>query len=102
MAYKYQNYCFDTVAQLHDYVAAQCPVISGGSSIVCTPQALPDQIQITATDLQTLVQTVSILQPQQISCDYFGTDYIDFLWLLAGLLVAAFGARCVSDVIRGR
>lgn len=102
MAYKYQNYCFDTVGQLTEYVAAQCPAVSGNNSILCVPQALPDQIQITATDLNTLVQSVSYLQPAQITCDYLGTDYIEFLWLCAGLLVVAAGARFVSDVLRGK
>jgi hypothetical protein len=102
MGYKYQNHCFDTVGQLYDHMAAQCPPVSGNSSIVCAPQALPDQIQITATDLQTSLQTISYIQPPLLNCDLIGADFIELNWLFAGLIVAASGARFIADALRGK
>ena len=102
MGYKYQNHCFDTVGQLYESIAAHCPPVSGNNSIVCAPQALPDQIQITATDLQTNLQVVSTIQPPLISCDLISADFIELNWLFAGLIVAASGARFIADALRGK
>lgn len=102
MAYQSQNYCFETVEQLHKHVAAQCEPISGGYSVTCTSYDPATVIDVLATHLGTGLQTSTTFSPVQITCDYLNTDYISFLWLLAGLMVAAFAARFVSDVIRGK
>lgn len=102
MGYKSQNYCFETVEQLHSHVAAQCEPISGGFSVVCTPHNPATVIDVLATNLTSGIQKTSSFTPQLISCDYFGADYIQFLWLLAGLLVAAFSARFIANLIMGK
>lgn len=101
MGYQYQNHCFDTVGQLYESIAAQCAPVSGNNSIVCTPQTLPDQIQITATDLQTQIVTNSTITPPLINCDLLGSDFIELNWLFVGLIVAASGARFIADAFRG-
>jgi hypothetical protein len=102
MGYKADNFCFQTVEQLHKYVAAQCEPISGGYSVVCTPYNPATVIDVQSTHLGLGTQTTTSFTPSLINCDYLGADYISFLWLLAGLMVVAFGARLVSDVIRGK
>lgn len=102
MGYKSKNYCFETVEQLHSHVAAQCAPISGDYSVVCTAYDPATVIDVQSTHLGTGFQTSTTFSPVQITCDYLNTDYISFLWLLAGLMVAAFAARFVSDVIRGK
>lgn len=102
MGYKSQNYCFETVEQLHSHVAAQCEPISGGYSVVCTAYDPATSIDVLSTHLGTSTQNTSSFTPQLISCDFLGTDYTNLLWLLAGLMVAAFCARFVADFIRGK
>ena len=102
MGYKSQNYCFETVEQLHSHVAAQCEPISGGFSVVCTPHDPATVIDVVSINLGTGIQTSLTFTPQLVNCDYFGADYIQFLWLLAGLLVASFSARFIADLILGK
>lgn len=102
MGYKSKNYCFETVEQLHSHVAAQCVPISGDYSVVCTAYDPATVIDVQSTHLGLGTQATTSFTPSLINCDYLGTDYISFLWLLAGLMVAAFAARFVSDVVRGK
>lgn len=102
MGYKSQNYCFETVEQLHNHVAAQCDPISGDYSVVCTPHNPATVIDVTSTHLSLGTQTSTSFTPALINCDLLSSDFIELNWLFAGLIVAAAGARFIADVIRGK
>lgn len=100
MGYKYQDHCFDTVGQLYQDIAAQCPPVSGNNAITCIPDV--SSIQITATDLQTSTQFITVIQPPLINCDLLGEDFIEFNWLLAGILISAASTRFIVDFLRNK
>ena len=102
MGYKSQNYCFETVEQLHSHVAAQCVPVSGGYTVVCTAHDPATVIDVTSTHLELGTIHATTFSPQLISCDFIGADYTQLLWLLAGLIVSAFCGRYVADAIRGK
>ncbi|SFF12697.1 hypothetical protein [Nitrosomonas sp. Nm166] len=105
MGYRYKNLCLDTVEQLHEVIAADCPVITidGSSSIKCTPTATEILLTVEAipttgtTNQQTYI-------PEQIACDTAPViaDVIELSWLVVGVWVAAWTAKKLSDVLKGR
>ena len=105
MGYRYKNLCLDTVDELHQSIAADCPVITGngGSSLKCTPTATDilltvDQIPTTGiTNQQTYV-------PEQIACDSVPSiaEVSELAWLVVAVWVAAWGYKKMADALRGR
>ncbi|WP_090697176.1 hypothetical protein [Nitrosomonas aestuarii] len=94
MSYLYQNRCFDTVQQLHENVAADCPAVSSGASIQCVPSST--DIAITHTDLATLVSTTSSHIPPQIACDPSLTDLTTIIWDISLIWIAAFTVSVIA------
>ena len=105
MGYLYKNLCLDTVDELHQTIAADCPVITsnGSSSLKCTPTSTDilltvDQIPTTGTlNQQTYV-------PEQIPCNSSPliADVIELSWLVVAVWVTAWGFKKMSDALRGR
>ena len=93
MPYLYQGRCLDTVQQLHEYVAAECPPVSGNYSLQCTPTA--SQVDIVATDIMNSTTYTSVLVPSQIPCNVTLLDQTDFYWQLALVLVTGFAIRAM-------
>ena len=105
MGYRYKNFCLDTVEQLHEVIAADCPVITsdGSSSIKCSP---------TSTDILMTVEPIpttgltsqQVYIPQQINCDTGPAiaDAIELSWLVVGVWVAAWGFKKMADALRGK
>lgn len=93
MSYLYQNRCFDTVQQLHEFVAADCPVVSGGAAIKCTPSAT--DILIEKTDLSLGTTTSYSYFPAQITCDPSLTDLTSVIWDVSLILIAAFSIAVI-------
>lgn len=93
MAYLYQGKCLDTIQQLHEFVAAGCPTVSGNFSLQCVPTAA--QVDITATDISTQTTFTSVFVPSQIPCAVSLVDQTEFYWQLAGILVAGFAIRAI-------
>lgn len=94
MSYLYQNRCFDTVQQLHDYVAADCPAVSGGAAIKCTPNAT--DILIEKTDLTFGTVTSINYIPSQIVCDPSLTDLTTIIWDVSLMWIAAFTVAVIA------
>jgi len=93
MGYLYQGKCLDTVQQLHENVAAECPVVSGNYALQCTPSAV--QIDIVATDLSTSATFASVLTPSLIPCEVSLVNQTGFMWELALILTAGFAVRAI-------
>lgn len=93
MAYLYRGKCLDTVQRLHEFVAAECPAVSGNYSLQCTPTAT--QVDILATDILSAATYASVLVPSQIPCDVTLLDQTAFHWQLVGILVAGFAIRAM-------
>ena len=93
MAFLYQGKCLDTVQRLHEFVAAECPPVSGNFSLQCTPTGT--QVDIVATDITTAATFASVLVPSQIPCDVTLLDQTEFYWQLVGILVAGFAIRSI-------
>ena len=93
MAYLYQGRCLDTVQRLHEFVAAECPPVSGNYSLQCTPTS--SQVDIVATDIMNSTTFTSVFVPSQIPCDVTLLDQTDFYWQLTLVLVAGFAVRAM-------
>lgn len=98
MSYLYQNRCFDTVQQLHEFVAADCPVVSGGAAIKCTPSAT--DIFIEKTDLSLGTTTSYNYVPAQITCDPSLTDLTAVIWDVSLILIAAFSIAVIIKQLK--
>ncbi len=98
MSYLYQNRCFDTVQQLHEFVAADCPVVSGGAAIKCTPSAT--DILIEKTDLTQGTTTSYSYVPAQITCDPSLTDLTSVIWDVSLILIAAFSIAVIIKQLK--
>lgn len=105
MGYRFKNYCVDTVTELHDLIAADCPTVTadGSSSIKCIP---------TSTDISIVIDSIPttgtpISQsyiPVQIACDTAPkiADIVDYAWAVALIWLTAWGIREVYKLIKGR
>jgi len=97
MSYLYQNRCFDTVQQLHEFVAADCPVVSDGAAIKCTPSAT--DILIEKTDLTLGTTTSYNYVPAQIACDPSLTDLTTIIWDVSLMWIAAFTVAVIAKLL---
>ncbi|MBA3754955.1 MAG: hypothetical protein H0X02_01415 [Nitrosomonas sp.] len=105
MGYRYKNLCLDTVEQLHQVIAADCPIIAsnGGSSIKCTPTTT--EILITVDQIPTTgVTNQQNYVPDLIACDSAPAiaDVIELSWLVVSVWVAAWAIKKMIDALRGR
>lgn len=105
MGYRYSNLCLDTVEQLHQVIAADCPVITsdGGSSIKCTPSGT--DILITVDHIPTTgISNQQTYVPEQIICDTAPAiaDVVELAWLVVAVWVAAWGIKKMTDALKGR
>lgn len=97
MPYYYQFRCFNSQAEYIASVAADCPAVSGGAAIKCTPSAT--DLFIERTDISTGITTSLTYVPPAIDCPDMTADVIDLSWKVAWVLVIAWGFRVLYKVI---
>lgn len=104
MGYRYKSLCLDTVEQLHEVIAADCPIVTsdGSHMLVCSPSLT--EITMTLDTIPSGTPFTQVYVPQQIPCDTAPAiaEVIELSWLVIGVWVAAWGFKKMSDALRGR
>ena len=98
MTYLYKERCLNTVEELYQFFAADCPLVSNGYTVTCAPTSMG--VDITLTDPVTTNTFTQTVVPPAITCPDFIGDAIELSWLVVGVLVSAWGFRVLYNMVR--
>ncbi|SET65093.1 hypothetical protein SAMN05216326_1528 [Nitrosomonas marina] len=98
MSYLFKERCVSTAEELHSFVAADCPAISNGYTITCTPTT--SGVDMTFYDPATATTINHSITPSLIDCPDLIADAIELSWMVAGVWVAAWSFRELYKLVR--
>ncbi len=94
----FKRSCLETVQQLHEYVAADCPTISNGFVYTCTPSA--SNVNINRYEISSGLSVDYLHVLEHVPCNVDVVSIAELSWLVVLVWIAAYGIKAAIKVVR--